>query len=181
VPLTANNWAQRPRAVPTSKHSLYREPLRPRVGVTATRHGTATLVAGRYPSFLAPTAHAPDLNPLTASVSPLCPESLQIEPGSALREPPAPAFLVTTAYRIKTPPANPAASQRCGKITPTNFQRTETPQNLWLSHPVESLHQTLAWGAYQQIPPELHAPPHSVDQLPRIARCACEVPLEPQG
>ena len=55
VPLTANNWAQRPMAVPTSEHSLYREPLRPRVGVTATRHGTDTRVAGHYPSFLAPT------------------------------------------------------------------------------------------------------------------------------
>jgi hypothetical protein len=55
VPLTANNWAQRPRAVPTSEHSLYREPLRPRVGVTAARHGTDTRVAGHYPSFLAPT------------------------------------------------------------------------------------------------------------------------------
>jgi hypothetical protein len=52
VPLTATHWAQRPMAVPTSEHSLPREPLRPRVGVAAARHETATRVAGHYPSFL---------------------------------------------------------------------------------------------------------------------------------
>jgi len=35
--------------------SLYREPLRPRVGVTSARHGTRTRVARHYPSFLAHT------------------------------------------------------------------------------------------------------------------------------
>jgi hypothetical protein len=81
-----------------------------------------------------------------------------IEPASALRQPPTSTFSATTAYRVKTPPANRAASQRCGKITPADFQRTETPQKLRLSARGESLHQTLAWAPYPQIPRELHAP-----------------------
>jgi hypothetical protein len=81
-----------------------------------------------------------------------------IQPASASREPPTSTFSATTAYRVKTPPANRAASQRCGKITPADFQRTETPQKLRLSARGESLHQTLAWAPYPQIPRELHAP-----------------------
>jgi len=43
------------------------------------------------------------------------------------------AFAATTATHLEGPPANPAASQRCGKIRPTDFERTETPQKLRLS------------------------------------------------
>ena len=64
--------------VSTVGHSLYREPLCPRIGVTATRHGTVTRVTGHYPAFSLLRAHAPDLGPLTASVLPLYPESLQV-------------------------------------------------------------------------------------------------------
>jgi hypothetical protein len=52
VPITASNWVQRPMAVPPPEHSLYREPLRPRVSVTAARHGTDARVAGRYPGLV---------------------------------------------------------------------------------------------------------------------------------
>ena len=64
--------------VPTFEHSLYREPLRPRVGVTAPRHGTTPVSPGITPAFSLLRTHAPDLNPLTASVLPLHPESLQV-------------------------------------------------------------------------------------------------------
>jgi hypothetical protein len=43
-----------PMAVSSCKQSLYREPLRPRAGVTCTRHGIRTRIAGRYPGFVAP-------------------------------------------------------------------------------------------------------------------------------
>jgi len=47
--------------------------------VTATRHGTVTRVTRHYPpAFSLLRAHAPDLNPLTASVLPLYPESVQV-------------------------------------------------------------------------------------------------------
>ena len=47
--------ALRPMMVSSFGQSLYREPLRPRVGVTSARHGTRTRVARHYPSFIAHT------------------------------------------------------------------------------------------------------------------------------
>ena len=52
---TINFWALRPKMVSSSGQSLYREPLRLRVGVTSAQHGSATRVARRYPGFIAPT------------------------------------------------------------------------------------------------------------------------------
>jgi hypothetical protein len=52
---TIDFWARRPKMVSASGQSLYREPLRLRVGVTSSQHGSATRVAGRYPGFIAPT------------------------------------------------------------------------------------------------------------------------------
>ena len=47
--------ALRPVMVSSFGQSLYREPLRPRVGVTSARHGTQSRVTRHYPSFIAHT------------------------------------------------------------------------------------------------------------------------------
>ena len=53
--VTTFNRALRPMMVSSSGQSLYREPLRPKVGVTYTPHGTETRVTRSYPGFLAHT------------------------------------------------------------------------------------------------------------------------------
>jgi hypothetical protein len=58
--------------------SPYREPLRPRVGVTPLSTGLVPVSPGITPALSLLRAHAPDLNPLTASVLPLYHESLQV-------------------------------------------------------------------------------------------------------
>jgi len=70
--------ALRPVMVSSYEQSLYREPLRPRVGVTSSRHGIPPVSPGITLAFSLIRAHAPDLSPLTASVLPSCHESLQV-------------------------------------------------------------------------------------------------------
>ena len=63
--------------VSSFRQSLYREPLRLRVGVTTPQHGIQPASASITSPFSLVLAHAPDLNPPIASVLPLNPESLQ--------------------------------------------------------------------------------------------------------
>ena len=77
--MPSHSWARSPRMVSSNGRSLYREPLRPRVGVTSARHGIRTPVSpGVTPAFSLIRAHAPDLSPLSASVRPLYRESWQV-------------------------------------------------------------------------------------------------------
>jgi hypothetical protein len=64
--------------VSSSRQSLYREPLRLRVGVTTPQHGIRPASTGVTPSFSLVLAHAPDLSPLTALVLASNHESLQV-------------------------------------------------------------------------------------------------------
>ena len=58
--------------------SLYREPLCLRLGVTCLSMGFEPMSASIASPLSLVLAHASDLSPLTASVSPLCHESLQV-------------------------------------------------------------------------------------------------------
>ncbi len=71
-------WALSPMMVSSFRQSLYREPLHLRAGVTSTQHGIQPVSPSVTPALSLIRAHAPDLNPLTASVLPLYHESLQV-------------------------------------------------------------------------------------------------------
>jgi hypothetical protein len=72
------NRALSPMMVSSFGQSLYREPLRLRAGVTSSQHGIRPVSPGITPALSLLRAHAPNLNPLTASVLPLYRESLQV-------------------------------------------------------------------------------------------------------
>ena len=67
-----------PRMVSSCRQSLYRESLRLRASVTSSQHGILPVSPGITPALSLIRTHAPDQNPLTASVLPLYYESLQV-------------------------------------------------------------------------------------------------------